>query len=212
MYLFPLLSLYKIFYQHCNNCLYPSLWNIALKDIKNHSPHKITWMEKVSKQRTILHSLHYTVHWNSISHFIGGPRGSDDKHHINSSACHISWLPQWGQHQAVSYWLLCLVIVPASLPLPTSFMHMLWTYSKNKKGQQYLFLFNNFLNKILKHLTYIWYYTTGSLTITRNDKSYSQVLEYMYYICPSCQITPLWLGCLFRHVEHLFKHVEHLFE
>ena len=44
---------------------------------------------------------------------------------LNGSACQISQLPQQGQHQAVSYWLLCLVIVSASLPLPTSFMHML---------------------------------------------------------------------------------------
>ena len=135
--------MYKIFYQHCNNCLYPSLWNIALKDIKNCSPHKMTWMENVSKQSIILHSSHYTVHWIPSAISLGA-QGSDNKHHINSSACHISWLPQWGQHQAVSYWLLCLVIVSASLPLPNSFMHMLWTYSTNKKGQQYLFLFNNF--------------------------------------------------------------------
>ena len=204
--------MYKIFYQHCNNCLYPSLWNIALKDIKNHSPHK--WLEWKKSQNKVQYFAVHTIQFIEFHQpFHWGPRGSDDKHHINGSACHISQPPQWGQHQAVSYWLLCLVIVSASLPLSTSLMHMLWTYSKNKKGQQYLFLFNNFLNKILKHLTYIWYYTTGSLTITRHDKFewYSEVLEY-YTICPSCQIIPLWLGCLFRHVEHLFEHVEHLFE
>ena len=135
--------MYKIFYQHCNNCLYPSLWNTALKDIKNHSPHKMTWMEKVSKQSTILHSSHYTVHWiHQLSH--QGSRGSGDKHHINGSACHISWLPQQGQHQAVSYWLLCLVIVSAFLPLLTSFMHMMWTYSKNKKRAAVSFPFEQF--------------------------------------------------------------------
>ena len=112
-----------------------------------------------TKYNTLQLTLYCSL--NSISHFI---RGSDEKHHVNGSAGHISRLPQQGQHQAVSYWLLCLVIVSASLPLPTSFMHMLWTYSKNKKEQQYLFLFNNFLNKILKHLTYIWYYTMGSCT------------------------------------------------
>ena len=63
MYLFPKSSLYKIVYQLCNICLYQSLWNIALKDIKNHSPHKMTWMEKVSKQSTILCSSQYIVHW-----------------------------------------------------------------------------------------------------------------------------------------------------
>ena len=184
--------MYKIFDQHCNNCLYPSLWNIALKDIKNHSPHKMTWMEKVSKkvQYFAVHIIqfiefHQPFHW--------GPRGSYDKHHVNCSACHITQLPQRGQHQVVSYWLLCLVIVPASLPLPTSFMHMLWTYSKNKKRQQYLFLFNNFLNKILKLLTCIWYYTTGSLTITRHDKSYSRVFEYMYYM-PKLSNYPTLIG------------------
>ena len=55
--------MYKISYHHCNKCLYQSLWNIALKDIKNHSPHKMTWTEKVSKQSTILHSSHSTVCW-----------------------------------------------------------------------------------------------------------------------------------------------------
>ena len=55
--------MYKIFYYHCNKCLYPSLWNIALKDIKKHSPHKMTWVEKVSKQSTILCSSHYTAPW-----------------------------------------------------------------------------------------------------------------------------------------------------
>ena len=55
--------MYKIFYHHCKKCLYPSLWNIALKDIKNHSPHKMTWMKKVSKQSTILHNLHSSVYW-----------------------------------------------------------------------------------------------------------------------------------------------------
>ena len=54
--------MYKIFYHHCNKCLYLSLWNITLKDIKNHSPHKMTWMEKVSKQSTIICSSHSTVH------------------------------------------------------------------------------------------------------------------------------------------------------
>ena len=132
--------MYKIFYQHCNNCLYPSLWNIALKDIKDHSPHKMTWMEKVSKQSTILHSSHYTVHWIPSAISLG-PRGSYDKHHVNGSACHISQLPKWGQHQAMSYLLLCLVIVTASLPLLTSFMHMLWTYSKNKKRAAVYFPF-----------------------------------------------------------------------
>ena len=64
---------------------------------------------------------------------------------------------------------------------------------KIRKGQQYLFLFNNFLNKILKHLTCIWYYTTGSLTITRHDKLYSWVLEYMYYM-PKLSNHPTLIG------------------
>ena len=125
--------MYKIFYQHCNKCLYPSLWNVALKDIKKHSPHKMTWMEKVSKQSTILHSSHYTVHWIASAVWLGA-QGSDNKHHIIGSACHISWLCQQGQHWVAWYWLLCLVIVSASLQLLTSFMHMMWTYSKNKKS------------------------------------------------------------------------------
>ena len=138
--------MYKIFYHHCNKCLYPSLWNIALKDIKSHSPHKMTWMKKVSKQSTILCSSRYTVHWIPSAVWLG-LRGSDNKHPIIGSACHISWLHQQSQHQVAWYWLLCLVIVSASFWLPTSFMHMLWTYSRNKKEQQYLFLFNNFLIK-----------------------------------------------------------------
>ena len=175
----------------------------------------MTWMEKVSKQSTILCSSHYTVHWISSAISLGAQGVRQQTPRKWLSMPHLS-TTSVGQHQAVSYWLLCLVIVPASLPLPTSFMHMLWTYSKNKKGQQYLFLFNNFLNKILKHLTYIWYYTTGSLTITKHDKfeCYSEVLEYMYYM-PKMSNYPtsiLQLGCLFRHVEHLFEHVEHLFE
>ena len=154
----------------------------------------MTWMEKVLKQSTILCSSHYTVHWIPSAISLG-PRGSDDKHDINGSACHISWLPQQGEHQVVSYWLLCLVIVSASLPLLTSFMHMLWIYSKNKKKAAVSFPFSNFLNKILKHLTYIWYYTIGSLTITRHDKfeCYSQVLEYMYYM-PKLSNYPTWIG------------------
>ena len=184
--------MYKIFYQHCNNCLYPSLWNIALKDIKNIL--LIKWLEWKKSQNKVQYFTVHTIQFIEFHQpFRWGPRGSDDKHHINSSACHISRLPQWGQHQAVWYWVLCLVIFPASLPLLTSFMHMLWTYSKNKKGQQYLFLFNNFLNKILKHLTYIWYYTTRSLTITRHDKLYSWVLEYMYYM-PKLSNYPTSIG------------------
>ena len=66
---------------------------------------------------------------------------------------------------------------------------------KIEKGQQYLFLFNNFLNKISKHLTFLWCYTMGSLTITRHDKfeCYSQVLEYMYYT-PKLSNYPTWFG------------------
>ena len=55
--------MYKVSYHHCNRHLYQGLWNIAHKDIKNHSPHKMTWMEKVSKQNTILYSSLSTVHW-----------------------------------------------------------------------------------------------------------------------------------------------------
>ena len=144
MYLFPQSSLYKIFDQHCNNCLYPSLWNIAPKDIKKLFP-LIKWLEwKKSQNQVQYFTVHTILFIEFHQPFHQGPRGSDNKHHINGSACHISWLPQWGQHQAVSYWLLCLVIVSASLPLLTSFMHMLWTYSKNKKGQQYLFFLTIF--------------------------------------------------------------------
>ena len=117
----------------------PSLWNIALKYIKNHSLHKMTWMEKVSKQSTIF-AVHTILFIEFCQLFDWGPRGSDNKHHIISSACHISQLHQQGQHWVAWYCLLCLVIVSASLWLQTSFMHMLWTYSKIKK-QQYLFLF-----------------------------------------------------------------------
>ena len=100
------------------------VYEILHLDIKNHSPHKMTeWKKSQNKvQYFTVHIIqfiefHQPFHW--------GPRGSYDKHHVNGSACHISRLPQEGQYQVVSYWLLCLVIVPASLPLPTSFMHML---------------------------------------------------------------------------------------
>ena len=152
--------MYKIFYHHCNKCLCPSLWNIALKDIKNIL--LIKWHEwKKSQNKVQYFTVHTILFIEFCQLFHQGPRGSDNKFHIIGSACHISWLHKQGQHWVVWYWLLCLVIVSASWQLQISFMHMLGTYSKNKKEQQYLFLFNNFLNKILKHLTYIWYYTMG---------------------------------------------------
>ena len=190
MYLFPWSSLYKIFYQHCNKCLYPSLWNIALKDIKNHSPHEMTWMEKVSKQSTILCSSHYTVHWIPSAVWSGA---------------------QWVIQQTPHHWL-SMPHLSATSAGPTSSCKILvtgvwWLFQppcdcrlhscicceptqKIKKSSS-IFSFLTIFNKILKHLTYIWYYTTGSFTITRHDKfeCYSQVLEYMYYMhdCPSCQ-------------------------
>ena len=183
----------KIFYQHCNNCLYPSLWNIALKDIKKHSPHKMTWTEKVSKQSTILCSSHYTVHWipSAISSWAQGVRWQTPRKWL--SMPHLSTT-------SVGLTSGCVILVTvsgdcSSLLAIADFIHayVVNLLKKWTKGQQYLFLFNNFLNKILKHLTYIWYYTMGSLTITKHDKSYSWVLEYMYYM-PKLSNYPTVIG------------------
>ena len=175
--------MYKIFYQHYNNCLYPSLWNIALKDIKNHSSHKMTWMEKVLKQSTILHSSHYTVHWIPSAIWFGaqGVRWQTPNKQLTMPLLLTTSVgPTSG----------CVILVTVSgdcfsLLAIADFIHAyVVNLLKKQKRAAISFLFNNFLNKILKHLTYIWYYTTGSLTITRHDKfeCYSQVLEYMYYM------------------------------
>ena len=102
--------MYKISYHHCNKCLYQSLWNIALKDIKNHSPHKMTWMEKVSKQSTILHSSHSTCQLNSIGCLMGGPGGQATN--TTSSAQHATSLGsisranlEWGDTGHCVWWL-----------------------------------------------------------------------------------------------------------
>ena len=135
--------MYKIFYHHCNKCLDPSLWNITLKDIKNHSPHKMTWMEKVLKQSTILCSSHYTVHWIPSAVQWEGPRGSGNKHHIIGSACHISWLCQQGQHQVGWYWLLYLVIVSALLAI-AGFIYAYVVNLLKKKKSSSIFSFITF--------------------------------------------------------------------
>ena len=86
----------------------------------------------------------------------------------NIRLCHTGYCVWWLFQPPCNCWLhSCICCEPTQ---------------KIRKGQQYLFLFNNFLNKILKLSTCIWYNTTRSLTITRHDKSYSRVLEYMYYM------------------------------
>ena len=151
--------MYKIFYHHCNKCLYPSLWNIALKDIKTHSPHKMTWMEKVSKLSTILHRLHSTVHWIPSAVWWGP---MDQATNTTSSTQHATSLSSVSRTNIewvdTGYWVWWLF-----QPFFDCRLHSCTTCKPTqimKKEQQYLFLFNMFY-KNLKHLTYIWYYTMG---------------------------------------------------
>ena len=154
----------------------------------------MTWMEKFSKQSTILCSSHYTVHWIPSAISLGAQGVRQQTPHKWLCMPHLSTT-------SVGPTSGCVILVTvsghcSSLLAIANFIHAyVVNLLKNKKGQQYLFLFNNFLNKILKHLTYIWYYTTRSLTITRHDKfeSYSQVLEYIYHM-PKLSNYPTSIG------------------
>ena len=136
--------MYKISYHHCNKCLYQSLWNIAIKDIKKHSPHKMTWMEKVSKQCIILHSSHSTVHWIPLAVQWGSLGVRQQTLHPQLSMLHLS-SPSAGPTSSGVILVTVSGDFSALLWLQTSFMHNLWTCSKYKKEQQYIFLFNIFL-------------------------------------------------------------------
>ena len=146
--------------------------------------------------KTKYNTLQFTLYssLNSISHFIRGPGGTRWQ-----TPCKWLSMPHLST-TSVGPTSGCVILVTVSGWLFQPPCHC-WHHScicceptqKIRKGQQYLFLFNNFWNKILKHSAYIWYYTTGSLTITRHDKSYSWVLEYMYYM-PKLSNYPTLIG------------------
>ena len=132
-----------MFYQHCNKCLYPSLWNIALKD-KNHSPHKMTWMEKVSKQSTILHSSHYTVHWIPSAVWSGAQGVRQQTSHHQLSLPHLL-------ATSTGPTLSCMILVTVSgdcfslLAIANSIhAYVVEPTQKIKKGSSIFSFFNNF--------------------------------------------------------------------
>ena len=111
-----------------------------------------------SKYNTSQFSLYCSL--NSVSCLIGGPEGqTTNTTSLVQHATSLGYVSRANiELHDTGYCVLWLFQPPCNCRLHSCICCK--PTQKNKKDQQYLFLSNNF-NAILKHLTYIWYYTMG---------------------------------------------------
>ena len=101
--------MYKIFCHHCNKCLYPSLWNTALKNLKTIL--LIKWLEWKKSQNKVQYIAVHTILFIEFHQlFHGGPGGQTTN--TTSSFQHATSLGsisrtniKWGDDGDLVWWL-----------------------------------------------------------------------------------------------------------